>query len=148
MNMNLYEYDIFFIETAVFCVKIHQCIQNTTKNSHIKGIKLLLILNNRPYKVTLETSFWKLALSSEEFFRREILIFYSWFFYSMFSLLPTNSLEKNVFKFFDVFDLKNYWVIGVNINVLKRYDRSKGQMIAKKASLLCKHFSTRIKMMT
>lgn len=35
-----------------------------------------------------------------------------------------------------------------NINVLERYDRSKGQMVAEKASLLRKHFSTRIKMMT
>lgn len=75
--MNLYEYDIYFIETAVVCAKIHQCILNTTKNIHIKGLKLLLNLNNRPYKVTLETSFLKLALSSKEFFRREILIFYS-----------------------------------------------------------------------
>lgn len=81
MNMNLYEYDIFFIETAVVCVKIHQCIQNTTKNSHIKRIKLLIILNNRPYKVTLETSFWKLGLSSEEFFsKRNINILFMIFF--------------------------------------------------------------------
>lgn len=83
--MNLYEYDIFFIETAFVCVKIHQCIQNTTNNSHIKGIKLLLILNNRPYKVTLETSFWKLALSSKEFFsKRNINILFMIFLLHVF----------------------------------------------------------------